>query len=284
MQLKLLCIGDVVGRPGRYIVAKMLPHLIRRYEVDCVIANVENAAGGSGLTPQLYKKFLHYGVDLMTLGDHAFRRMEIAPVLDSSDRIVRPANFPSQAPGKEFIVFQTDRGPRVALIAVLGRMFMKPTLGCPYATVDRLLAQIDKDADVVVVEMHAETTSEKIAMGWHLDGRVSLVFGTHTHVQTADECVLPQGTGYITDLGMTGPHDSVLGRSKERVLRSLITAVPTPFTVADGDPRLSGILAVVDAANGRAVSVERVMIQDEELSPSPAQEMDEPPLAADLEV
>lgn len=274
MHLRLLCVGDVVGRPGRSILSRAVPHLAKRHELDCVIANVENAAGGSGITPQLYEKFLRYGVDLMTLGDHAFRKMEIAPVLDGSDRIVRPANFPARTPGKEFVVFRTRRGHRIALLTVLGRMYMKPTLDCPYATVDRVLDQIRGDLNAVVVEIHAEATSEKIAMGWHLDGRVSLVFGTHTHVQTADECVLPRGTGYITDLGMTGPHDSVLGRRKDRVLRSLLTALPAPFTVADDDPRLCGVVAELDCERRRAVSVQRVVVCDGELGPAPEKDED----------
>jgi len=268
MKLTLLCVGDVVGRPGRYVLSQALPRLVKQYDIDCVIANVENAAGGSGLTPQLYEKFLRYGVDLMTLGDHAFRKMDIAPVLAQSDRLVRPANFPPQAPGKGLVVLETRRGHRVAVLTVLGRLFMKPALDCPFTTVDRLLKQLDADVHAVVVEIHAEATSEKVAMGWHLDGRASLVFGTHTHVQTADECVLPRGTAYITDLGMTGPHDSVLGRRKDRVLHTLLTALPSAFEVADGAARLCGAVVVINCepgTPGRAVSIERVVINESDL-------------------
>lgn len=263
MDLSLLCIGDVVGRPGRHVMSHAVATLVARHHIDCVVANVENAAGGSGLTATLYEKFLRYGVSVMTLGDHCFKRSDIYPVLAKSDRIVRPANLSPSAVGRAMTVFQTGRGPKVAVINLLGRLFISPPTDCPFATVDRLLAELPSDVQVIVVDMHAEATGEKVAMGWHLDGRVSVVFGTHTHVPTADERVLPGGTAYISDVGMTGPYDSVLGRRKDRVLSALTTGMPTPFDVAVDDTRLCGVLVKVDAQTGHALHIERVRVDDQ---------------------
>jgi len=260
MPLNIFCIGDVVGRPGRYVMSQVLPGFIRERAVGCVICNAENAAGGSGLTPQLYEKFLRYGVDVLTLGDHIYRRQDLIPLLSQTDRMIRPANLPPVAPGRDFLVYETASGHKVAVISLLGRLYMRQPVDCPYRTVDAVLAKLQRDVKIIAVEMHAEATSEKIALGWHLDGRVSLVFGTHTHVPTADECILPGGTAYITDLGMTGPYDGVLGRRKDRVLKALTTAVPTPFDVAVGDPRMCGILVSVDPATGRAPPIERIRV------------------------
>lgn len=260
MPINLLCIGDVVGSPGRQVLRDALPGLVAARTVDCAIVNAENAAQGSGLTPELYKKVVNAGANLITLGDHIYRRSEIIPVLESRDNIVRPANISAQAPGKEFAVFDTPRGPRVAVISLLGRQFMKIPANCPFTAADRVLRQIPSDVKIIVVDMHAEATSEKIAMGWHLDGRVSAVFGTHTHIPTADERVLPKGTAYISDLGMTGPYDSVLGRSKTAVLSSLISSVPARYEVAEGDVRMCGVLISVDQTTGRALSIERIRV------------------------
>ncbi len=261
MEINLLCIGDVVGRPGRYVLSQALPELIKQYALHCVICNAENAAGGSGFTPQLHEKFRRYGVDLITLGDHIYRRQEIIPVLERSTNIVRPVNFPQGSPGRTFAIHETKPGPKVAVMSALGRLYMKPPTDCPFRAVDRTLAQIPPEVKIVVLDIHAEATSEKVAMGWHLDGKVSLIFGTHTHVPTADECILPKGTAYITDVGMTGPYDSVLGRRKDRVLRTLITNLPNPFDVATEDPRLCGVVARVDSTTGRALHVERVCVK-----------------------
>ncbi|HNQ21718.1 MAG TPA: TIGR00282 family metallophosphoesterase [Phycisphaerae bacterium] len=258
MDLKLLCAGDVVGEPGRRVLREAVERLRRDGRLDCAIVNAENAAGGSGLTPVLYDKILQSGVDLITLGDHAYRRNEIFPILETKDRLVRPINFPAGAPGREYALAEVGTGQRVAVLAVMGRLYMKPPVDCPFRAVDRVLAALPADVKIIVVDVHAEATSEKIALGWHLDGRVSVVFGTHTHVQTADECVLPKGTAYITDVGMTGPHDSVLGRRKDRVLGTMISGVPSKFEVACNDPRLCGVLVTVDAHTGRAKAIERV--------------------------
>ena len=260
MALNILCVGDVVGRPGRYVMSQYLGQLIKDRAIDCVICNAENAAGGSGLTPQLYEKFLRYGVDVLTLGDHIYRRQDLIPLLSQSDRMVRPANLPPVAPGRDWLVYKTGSGHQVAVITLLGRLYMKMPVDCPYRTVDAVLTKLPREVKIIVVEMHAEATSEKIALGWHLDGRASIVFGTHTHVPTADECILPGGTAYVTDLGMTGPYDGVLGRRKDRVLKAMTTAVPTPFDVAIGDPRMCGVLVSVDPATGRAQHIERIRV------------------------
>lgn len=262
MHVKVLFIGDVVGTPGRNALKYALPELVRSRAVDCVIVNTENAASGSGLTPTLYKKFVDYGVHLMTLGDHVYRRTEIIPTLETSECIVRPANLPASAPGREFAVHQTAAGPKVAVVSLLGRLFLKMHANCPFAAAERVLALIPKEVRVVIVDIHAEATSEKIALGWHLDGRVSAVVGTHTHIPTADERILPKGAAYITDVGMTGPYDSVLGRLKERVISAMMTSVPTPFDVASDDVRVCGALITVESTTGRALSMERVRIDN----------------------
>jgi len=260
MQVNLLCIGDVVGKPGRFAVSRALPGLIEQHDAHCVICNAENAAGGSGLTTQLYEKLRRYGIDLITMGDHVYRRQDLIPVLESSGAVVRPANFPLAAPGRGFAVCETSAGPKVAVISVMGRLYMKPPTDCPFRAVERVLGQLPPEIKIIVVDFHAEATSEKVAMGWHLDGKVSVVFGTHTHIPTADERILPGGTAYITDIGMTGPYDSVLGRRKDRVLKALLTNLYSPFDVATGDLRVSGILARVDAATGKATHIERIRV------------------------
>lgn len=258
MQLKLLCIGDVVGAPGRRILQELLPGIVEDHQIDCVIVNAENIAGGSGITTILYDKLLHDGANLITLGDHIYRRKEIIPILEKADNIVKPANYPTAAPGKEYAIFHTESDKRIAVISVLGRMYMKAPVNCPFEAVDRVLATLPSHVDIIVVDMHAETTSEKMAMGWHLDGRVSLLFGTHTHVQTADERILDKGTAFISDLGMTGPYDSILGRNKERVMKAMIHGIPSPFDVAEKDVRLSGIIVSVETETGLATAIERI--------------------------
>ncbi len=262
MKVNILCIGDIVGRPGRRIVADKLKSMVRELDVDCVIANAENAAGGSGLTPQIYNKLLRYGVNLITLGDHTYRKREIIQILETSDNIVRPANLSERAAGRGTAVYKTAKGPTVAVVALIGRLFMK-SADCPYNAIDRILPQLKKEADIIIVDFHAEATSEKIAMGYHLDGRVSLCFGTHTHVVTADERIMPKGTAYITDIGMTGAHDSVLGRSVENVLKSFRTQMPFPFEIATGDVKISAILVTIDSNTKKAESIKRIRIDAE---------------------
>jgi metallophosphoesterase (TIGR00282 family) len=268
VRINLLCVGDVVGSPGRMVLSQALPAVIAERNIQCAVANAENAAGGSGLTPPLYHKVLSAGVDVITMGDHVYRRAAIIDVMQQSERIVRPANLAPQAPGRDFVVHQTRSGHPVAVFSLLGRMYMRISCDCPFRAADRVLAAIPSDVRTIIVDVHAEATSEKIALGWYLDGRVSVMFGTHTHVQTADECILPHGTAYITDLGMTGPYDSVLGRSKELVIRAMTTHVPAPFEVATGDPRMCGIVVEVDTTTGRAHAIERVCVRGRPSSPN----------------
>ncbi len=258
--MKLLMLGDIVGRPGKHACSQIVPRMIRDQNLDLVIANAENASNGSGLTPTMFKKLLHYGIDGCTMGDHIYRRREILPLLESSDRIIRPANLPPEAVGKQLMICKGRNGEKLAVISVLGRVFMNTRSDCPFHAVDRVMQQIPPDVKCILVDMHAETTSEKVAMGWYLDGRVSAVVGTHTHIPTADERVLPRGTAYITDLGMTGPYDSVLGRLKDRVVKSLVTGMPFPYDMAEHDARLSGVIIEIDADTGKAFSIERVCV------------------------
>jgi len=262
MELKVLCIGDIVGRPGRGILANRLKALVEKLGVNCVIANAENAAGGSGLTPQIYEKLLKYGVNLITLGDHTYRKRDIIQTLEIADNIARPANLSQFAAGRGVGIYKTDKGPAVAVVSLIGRIFMKPA-DCPYNAIDRILPQLQQQADVIIVDFHAEATSEKIAMGYYLDGRVSCVFGTHTHVTTADERILPKGTAYITDVGMTGSHDSVLGRKTQNVLKSFKTQMPFPYEIATGDVKMSAILVTIDANTKQAECIERIRIESE---------------------
>lgn len=261
--MRILLIGDVVGRPGKHACSQVIPRLRKERNIDCVVANAENAAAGSGMTPQMFNKLRHQGVDCCTMGDHIYRRRELIPVLESSDRIVKPANLPREAAGREFALVGLPSGVRIAVFSLLGRTGMNVRTDCPFHAADRVLAQIPREVKLIVVDMHAETTSEKIALGWYLNGRVTAVVGTHTHVQTADERILPAGTAYITDLGMTGPYDSVLGRNKDRVIKSLYTGMPHPYDVATGDVRLAGVIVDADPATGRATAIERICVADE---------------------
>ncbi len=259
MKLNVLCVGDIVGRPGRRILAERLKGLVEERLIDCVIANAENAAGGSGLTPQIYDKLLRYGVNIVTLGDHTFRKRDIVETLDRADNIARPANFSDHAAGKGIAMYKTGKGPTVGVVVLIGRLFMKPA-DCPYAAADKWIARLQRQAEIIVVDFHAEATSEKVAMGYHVDGRVGCCFGTHTHVATADERILPNGTAYITDIGMTGAHDSVLGRKTQSVLKSFRTQMPVPFEIATGDVKMNGILVTLDSHTGKAERIERIRL------------------------
>jgi hypothetical protein len=257
--VRILLIGDIVGKPGRRIIERVLPDLIRQQQLDLVIANGENSAAGSGITPSIYRELLAAGVDCITLGDHIFRRGEIAGVLANEANIVKPANFPPEAPGREFAVVTARNGVPVAVVSLLGRVFMRP-VDCPWAAIDRVLAQLPPEVKVIVIDFHAEATSDKQLMGRHLDSRVSAVLGTHTHVPTADEQILPGGTAFQCDVGMTGPYDSILGRQIDRVMAATRTFVPTQFEVAHGDVRLCGTIVDVDEATGRATAINRLRV------------------------
>ncbi len=261
--MRLLLIGDIVGKPGRKIVQRALRGLIAREGLDFVVANGENSAAGSGITPDIYRELVEAGVDCVTLGDHIYKRREIFSVLAERPNIVKPANYPPRAPGRTFAVVPARDGSQVAVVSLLGRVFMRP-VDCPWSAVDRVLAELPPDVKTIVVDFHAEATSDKQLMGRYLDGRVSAVLGTHTHVATADEEVLPGGTAFQCDVGMTGPHRSILGREIARVLETTLTFNPTQFDVAADDVRLCGTIVDVDAATGRATAIRRVRIDQAE--------------------
>jgi 2',3'-cyclic-nucleotide 2'-phosphodiesterase len=263
MPLKILFIGDVVGSPGRKIVGQVLPRLSHRWGLGLVVCNAENAAGGSGLTIRCHEDLVEAGVDVFTLGDHVYRKDEVFTLFERTDRLLRPANFPPDAPGAELVMVEARDGTPVAVFTVLGRTYMRP-VDCPFRAADRLLERIESAARVVIVDIHAEATSDKQLLGRYLDGRVSAVLGTHTHVATADETILPGGTAYQTDVGMSGPYDSILGRRYDRVLPATLSFVPHFFEVASGDPQLHGALVEVDPQTGHALAIQRVAINQEE--------------------
>jgi len=257
--VRLLFIGDIVGKPGRRIVQQAVRGLVEEEQLDVVIANAENSAGGSGLTPLHFKELIEAGVDGITLGDHVYRRREIYATLESETNIVRPANLPAEAVGPRWATITSRSGAKVALTCLLGQIFMKP-IDSPWRVVDQVLSEIPDDVKIRLVDFHAEATSEMQLMGRHLDGRVSAVLGTHTHVATADESVLPGGTAFQCDVGMTGPHQSIIGRRIDRVLEATLTARPVPFDVATGDVRLNGAIVDIDEQTGRATAIKRLSI------------------------
>jgi metallophosphoesterase (TIGR00282 family) len=262
--MRLLFIGDIVGSPGLTFLQRALPVLREAENIDLVIANAENTAGGSGITNKLYRKVRAAGVDLVTLGDHIYKKAEIIETLQKDACVCRPANFPPDAPGRDFALATARDGTPVAALCVLGRQFMRP-VDCPFRAADRVLRELEGQARVIVVDAHAEATAEKYLLGHHLKGRVSAVLGTHTHVPTADEQLLAGGTAFISDVGMTGPYDSILGRRIDRVLFTTVTFIPSAFDVAEGDPRLGGALVDVDPASGRATSIRRLMLDEKGL-------------------
>jgi hypothetical protein len=255
--MNLLFIGDVVGRPGRRAVAQWLPALRRELRADFVIANGENSAGGFGVTPETFNDLTAAGADVVTGGNHIWHTREAPALLDGEPRLLRPANYPPGAPGRGAGVFAAAGGTRVGVLNLEGRAFMQPLLSpfdCAREEIERLRAE----TRVIFVDMHAEATSEKAALAWYLDGRVSAVVGTHTHVQTADERVLPGGTAFITDAGMTGPRDSIIGMSRETVLPRFLTLLPARFEVASGPAQLNGVFIEIDAETGHATAIRRV--------------------------
>jgi len=262
--VRILFIGDVVGKPGCRIVCEALPFLRKQESLDLVVANAENAADGSGITPPLYDRLISAGVDCLTLGDHIYRRAEIISVLTEQSNLVKPANFPESAPGRPWTVVTTAGGVSVGIFSLLGRVYMRP-VDCPFAAADRVLREFDPAIVVKIAEIHAEATSDKQLLGRYLDGRVSAVLGTHTHVTTADEQILPGGTAFQCDVGMTGPFESIIGRKIERVLETTISFRPTQFQVATGDVRLSGTLVDIDPQTGRSTAVTRLSVADEQV-------------------
>ena len=240
-----------------------LPGLRIRDSIDFVVANGENADKGSGITPAIYRKLMAAGIDCMTLGDHIYRKRDIISVLETNDNIVKPANFPSEAPGKPWTVVRSKKSEPVAVVSLMGRVFMKP-VDCPFHAIDRVLKDIPDDIKTIFVDFHAEATSDKQLMGRYLDGRVSAVIGTHTHVTTADEQILPGGTAFQCDAGMTGPHNSILGRDIERVMETSITFRPCTYHVATKDSRISATMVDIDSTSGKAQKIQRIIIDEDD--------------------
>jgi 2',3'-cyclic-nucleotide 2'-phosphodiesterase len=257
--MNILMVGDIFGDSGRAALTKLLPRLRQEHAVDVAVVNIENAAGGFGVTPQIARTVLDGGgVDVLTSGNHIWDKKEIIPFIGKENLLLRPANFPAGTPGSGFITIKA--GPhRVGVLNLMGRIFMNP-IDCPFRKADEVVEELRRETPVVLVDMHAEATSEVMAMGWYLDGRVSAVVGTHRHVQTADERVLPGGTAYITDLGMTGPVDSVIGVDKDIIIQRFLTQMPIRFEPAKGPAALRGVIIAVDPETGRATSIQRVNV------------------------
>ena len=262
--IRILFIGDIVGRPGRELVRQGLSALVDYHSIDFVIANAENAAAGFGITREIGDQLLDWGIEVMTSGNHIWDKKEAFDYIGAEPRLLRPANYPAGAPGNGSYVARSRGGVSVGVVNVMGRVFML-NIDDPFTVVLREIEALKPRARVIFVDFHAEATSEKIAMGWHLDGKVTAVVGTHTHVQTADERILPTGTAYITDVGMTGPHDSIIGVEIEPVIARFLNALPARFETATGNPRLNGVVIDVDEQSGRATDIERLSYSLDEL-------------------
>ncbi len=259
--MRTLLIGDVVGKPGRSILQKYLPSLRSSHRVDFVIANGENASDGKGLSRENFYELLNYGIDVITMGDHIWDKKDLQEVMDKTDFLLRPANYPPTAPGKGFSLVNIG-GVLTGVVNLQARTFMNPPIDCPFVTAQKILDQLRPSTQIIFVDFHGETTSEKMAMGWFLDGKVSVVVGTHTHVPTDDLRILPAGTAYVTDLGMTGPVDSVIGMASDDILKRFLTGVYVPFNVAKkGKVQINGVLVDVDNTTGRALYVQRIRVE-----------------------
>ncbi|HYT76002.1 MAG TPA: TIGR00282 family metallophosphoesterase [Vicinamibacterales bacterium] len=268
--MRILFVGDIFGRPGREIARRAIPLLVERESLDFVIANVENSAAGFGVTGDIADTILGYGADVMTTGNHLWDKKEVLEYIPRQPKLLRPANFPAGAPGRGSYLGRTRTGEPVGVINVMGRIFMQP-LDDPFAVVVKEIEALRGKTRVIVVDFHAEATSEKVAMGWHLDGRVTAVFGTHTHVQTADERILPKGTAYLTDAGMTGPHDSIIGVTTELALTRFVTGMPAKFEASNGPGRLNAVIITADPSNGKATAIERLNLSAEQVEALAAQ-------------
>lgn len=259
--MKILFIGDVVGSPGRNMISTYLPRLKRKYKPTFTIVNGENAASGRGITEKIYRGFLEAGAQVITMGNHTWDNREIFEFIDRAPKLVRPANFPPGTPGNGSTIVNIN-GVEVGVINLQGRTFL-PAIDDPFTKADELIEEMRERTPVIFVDFHAETTSEKQAMGWYLDGRVTAVIGTHTHVQTADERILPGGTGYLTDAGMTGPYDGILGMEREAVIKKFLTTMPVRFEVTKGREQLSGVILTLDPKTGKATKIERIAINED---------------------
>ncbi len=256
--IRILAAGDTVGEPGRKACSVLIPRLIEEEGLEFVVVNGENLAGGSGITEDTARELFEAGVDVITSGDHYFDKKEAHDYLKSERRILRPLNYPPQALGHGSIIAETKKKRKIGVFNLLGQVFMGPHVDSPFSKGKEEVERMRKETPVILIDMHAEATSEKVALGWYLDGKVSAIFGSHTHIQTADECILPQGTAYITEMGMIGPYKSVLGRDIHLVLNRFLTQVPGRFPVASEDVRLCGVIMDVDAETGKAVAIKRV--------------------------
>ncbi|MDD2708315.1 MAG: TIGR00282 family metallophosphoesterase [Verrucomicrobiae bacterium] len=257
--LNIFLSGDIVGEPGRRAIREILPAAKKRFKMDFCIANGENAAGGSGITPRTFAELREHGVDVVTSGDHIWDNKEILPYLGVDPVLLRPANFPERAAGRGSVVIQCHAGPKIAVLNLMGRTFMRDA-DCPFHVAEREILKLRTETPIIIVDMHAETTSEKIALGRFLDGQISALIGTHTHVQTADEQIFPRGTAFLCDAGMTGPHESILGREIEPIIQRFLTQMPQRFEVAKHGIRMCGALVRVETSSGRALSIQRVNI------------------------
>ena len=257
--MKILFIGDIVGRPGRHLVRDSLHRLVDQHMVDLVVANGENAAAGFGLTPDVVSELLDMGIDVLTTGNHVWDKRDGLVCLEQEPALLRPANYPDGTPGRGVGVFQTAAGLSVAVVNLEGRVFMK-SLDCPFRKADAILKELDPAHRIILVDFHAEATSEKGALAAYLDGRVSAIVGTHTHVQTADERVMPGGTAFISDAGMTGARDSVIGIRKELSVQKFMTQMPVRYEIAKKDPVLCGVVVAIDESTGKATGIERVQV------------------------
>ncbi len=255
--MKILLIGDIVGRPGREAISRIVPDFRKRNNIDFVVANAENIAGGSGLTMATADELFDSKIDVLTSGDHIWKQREIYARLDDDKRILRPSNYPESCPGRGASIVNSSSGKPIGVLNVLGRVFTNHVDRCPFKSCEEEVEMLSEKTNIILVDMHAEATSEKIALGRFLDGKVSAVVGTHTHVQTADEKILPKGTAYITDLGMTGPHDSVIGRATDSIIEHFLSCMPTRFEMAKGDVELQGAVVDIDENTGKAVSIIR---------------------------
>jgi 2',3'-cyclic-nucleotide 2'-phosphodiesterase len=256
--MNILMVGDVYGEPGRQAVAKLVPQLRQAHAIDFCVVNVENAAGGFGVTPAIARQMLEAGADVMTTGNHIWDKREIVEYITRENLLLRPANFPVGTPGAGHVTVKA--GPhKIAVLNLMGRVFMLP-IDCPFRKADEILPELRKETPIVLVDMHCEATSESIAMGWYLDGRVSAVVGTHRHVQTADERVLPGGTAYITDLGLTGPTDGVIGVDRDQIIQRFLNQMPIRFETAKGPAALHGVVITIDPESGRAAAIRRLQV------------------------
>ena len=255
--MKILFIGDIVGKPGRRAVLRLLNNIKDLYQIDFVIANAENASGGFGVTPDVLRELFDYGIDLLTSGNHIWDKSEIIPKFDTEKYLLRPANYPKENPGTGSAIFQTTAGENIGVLNLMGRVFMN-SIDCPFKTALKEVKKIKAKTDIIVIDIHAEATSEKMAMGWFFDGKVSAVIGTHTHIQTADERVLPEGTAYITDVGMTGAMDSIIGMNKDIIIERFLTQRPQRFKVAKRDIQLNAVIIDINPKTGKSNGIQRL--------------------------